>query len=101
EQRAAEEALRRTNTVLAAVRHSQSQFMAKRSPHEIFNDLLKAILDITESAYGFIGELHHDEADKPYLKAHGITNIAWNEETRRFYAENAPSGLDFRNLDNL
>jgi PAS domain S-box-containing protein len=30
-----------------------------------------------------------------------ITNIAWNDETRAFYAENAPQGLVFSNLDTL
>lgn len=101
EQRLAEEALRHTNTALSAVRHAQSQFMAKCSAADIFNDLLKAILSLTESEYGFIGELHHTDEGNVYLKAHGITNIAWDDDSRRFYDENAPSGVDFHSLDNL
>lgn len=99
--RQAEAELRQTNAILSAVQHAQSQFMARLSPHAIFNDLLLAILEITDSEYGFIGESLHADDGSPYLKAHGITNIAWNDETRRFYDENAPSGLDFHNLDNL
>jgi PAS domain S-box-containing protein len=41
------------------------------------------------------------ETGDPYLKTHAITNIAWSEETRRFYKENAPSGMEFNNLNTL
>ena len=63
--------------------------------------MLATLLHVTQSAYGFVGEICHDDGGKPYLKAHAVTNIAWNEETQRLYAENAAQGLEFRNLDTL
>ena len=69
---------------------------------------------MTESEYGFIGEiLYSDQGEayleevhmklrgKPYLKTHALTNIAWNEETKKFYDENAPKGMEFYNLNTL
>lgn len=56
---------------------------------------------MTESEYGFIGEVLYGDAKKPYLKTHAITNIAWNKETRKFYEENAPQGMEFYNLKTL
>ena len=67
---------------------------------EVFNAALEDLLEVTESAYGFIGEILHDE-NVPYLKTHAITNIAWSRETREFYRKNVRQGLEFRNLDSL
>jgi diguanylate cyclase (GGDEF)-like protein/PAS domain S-box-containing protein len=67
---------------------------------EVFNAALEDLLDVTESEYGFIGEILHDE-NVPYLKTHAITNIAWSRETREFYRKNVRAGLEFRNLDSL
>jgi diguanylate cyclase (GGDEF)-like protein/PAS domain S-box-containing protein len=72
--------------------------MAKR---EIFDSLLEKLLDITNSEYGFIGEILQREDHTPYLKTFAITNIAWNHETRKFYKENVLKGLEFYNLDTL
>jgi GAF domain-containing protein len=71
------------------------------STGEVFDSLLTEILNTTQSEYGFIGEVFVGEDGRPYLKTHAITNIAWNEETRTFYEDNAPQGLEFRNLRTL
>lgn len=63
--------------------------------------LLDYILTSTQSEYGFIGEVLYDEHNRPYLKSHAITNIAWNEETRKHYDQFVSDGLEFRNLDTL
>lgn len=70
------------------------------STREMFDSALSDLLDVTESEYGFIGEIRHRN-DLPYLKTHAITNIAWNHETRKFYRENVAKGLEFTNLDTL
>ncbi len=68
---------------------------------ELFDRLLLNFLNLTESEYGFIGERLITKKGDPYLKTQAQTNIAWNEETRRFYDENAPTGLEFFNLETL
>ena len=70
-------------------------------PGENFDRLLGQLLELTSSGYGFIGEVLQDAEGAPYLKTHAITNLAWDEETRAFYEENAPTGLEFRNLATL
>jgi PAS domain S-box-containing protein len=67
---------------------------------KFFNFLLDKLLILTDSEYGFIGEILEDENGK-FLKTYSITDISWNEETRNFYQENAPKGLVFRNLNTL
>ena len=59
----------------------QQEFIGEANTSESFAKLLDHILDVTESEYGFIGEVIDD--DTPYLKTHAITDIAWNEETKK------------------
>ena len=87
--------------LLKAITRAQSEFITELDVRALFDGLLENLLAITQSEYGFIGEVFFDPEGSPYLKTHAITNIAWNDETRRFYEENAPSGLEFRNLNTL
>ncbi|MEW5892481.1 MAG: response regulator [Pseudomonadota bacterium] len=88
-------------SLLSLLRDGMGGYVATRDLAASADFLLQGLLDLTGSAYGFIGEVCHDEAGQPYLKTHAITNIAWNEETRRFYEAHAAQGLEFRNLNNL
>lgn len=60
------------------------------------------IIKLTKSEYGFIGMILKDEStNKPYLKTYNLTNIAWDDTTRKFYQDNISKGLEFRNLNSL
>jgi diguanylate cyclase (GGDEF)-like protein/PAS domain S-box-containing protein len=87
--------------LLMAITRAQSQFVLSRDARTVFEGMLDALLHLTESEYGFIGEVFHEEDGTPFLKTHAITNIAWNEETQRLYDENIEQGLEFRNLETL
>ncbi|MEZ4528947.1 MAG: PAS domain S-box protein [Desulfobacterales bacterium] len=89
------------HSLLQAISAAQSGFITNTDPRDLFDRLLTSLLAITESEYGFIGEVLHNPDRTVYLKTHAITNIAWNGETRRFYEKNAPAGLEFRNLKTL
>lgn len=83
------------------IRRSQEDFIARGPTSEMFDRLLSEILDYTHSEYGFIGEVLYDDGGAPYLQTHAITNIAWNEATRKLYDEHKKSGMIFRNLHTL
>jgi len=97
----AKEQAARTAVLLDAVRLIQSSYIGGADPKQACAQMLATLLDITGSAYGFVGEIRSGDDGAPFLKAHALTNIAWNEETRRLYAENAGQGLEFRNLNTL
>ena len=67
----------------------------------IFEDLLTDILKLTDSQFGFIVELKHDEAEVPFIQALAMTNICWDESSRRFWDENYSTGLKFYGTDAL
>ncbi len=87
--------------LLHALHQSTSRFVTSEDPHRIFADMLSDLLTITNSEYGFIGELFYDCENQPYLKTHALTNISWNEESRIFYEKHSPAGLEFHNLETL
>ena len=101
DRREAEEAERRSRRMLAAIGAAQSAFISGGQAQALFQTLLTTLLEVTDSEYGFIGKVLHNEDGAPYLKTQAITDIAWDEETRRFYAEQAPAGMEFRNLHTL
>lgn len=67
---------------------------------KFFEFLLKEVLSLTKSEYGFIGEILEDQKGK-FLKTFALTDISWDQETKKFYESNAPYGLEFRNLNTL
>ena len=101
EMKQTEVALRRSNALLAAVHNAQDHFISETNPLEIFEGLLTEMLSLTDSEYGFIGQVLRAPEGRPYLKTMAITNIAWNDQTRSFYEEKAPDGLEFHNLGTL
>lgn len=93
--------LKQTKKLNDVITRAQSDFIKETDRSLAFNGLLNDILDLTDSEYGFIGEVLHTEKNRPFLKTYAITDIAWNKETQEFYNKNAPTGLEFLNLKSL
>lgn len=96
-----EKRVRDNNLLINVIQRIQSQFIIDVDPRQVFNDLLDSLLELAHSEYGFIGEVLNQPDGSPYLKTYAITNIAWNQDTKDFYEANAPSGLEFFNLQSL
>ncbi len=86
--------------LLEALTTVQTRFFSSNNVREAFDIMLSSLLELAESEYGFIGEVLQKDG-YPYLKTYAISNIAWDDATRAFYAENAPNGMEFYNLNTL
>ncbi|MGM0824941.1 MAG: sensor domain-containing phosphodiesterase [Pseudomonadota bacterium] len=84
-----------------AIMRAQASFIDEQENTSALNYLLDDLLRLTDSEYGFIGEVLADQQQAPYLVAHAITDITWDDASRDFYAQNAPNGMIFSNLDTL
>lgn len=93
--------LERSQELLEILGKFQTDFVVDRDIGVLFDGLLSRFLSLTDSEYGFIGEVLVGPEGNRYLKSHAITDIAWNAETRQFYEENAATGLEFFNLKTL
>jgi PAS domain S-box-containing protein len=87
--------------LLEAINTAQSAFIMGNEPREVFGQLLDDILHLTDSGYGFMGDVLYTPDGQPYLRTHAITDISWNDETRGFFEENVTKGLEFSNLKTL
>ncbi len=85
--------------LLEGIRQIESTYISTKNANQTFDDVLAQLLAISESDYGFIGEVL-DKDGKPYLKTHAITNIAWNDQTQALYDRFAPN-MEFFNLQTL
>ncbi|MCR9016411.1 PAS domain S-box protein [Aquiflexum gelatinilyticum] len=97
----AEESAFSLNELLKAVNETQISFFLQEDFISPLETLLDKMLHLTDSKFGFIGEVLYDRHNQPYLKSHTLTNIAWSEETQQFYKQNYSTGLEFRNLNTL
>lgn len=100
DRKSAEKSLLIKRRQLEIIKNIHDRFIVGGDPSEFFAGTLPEIIDLTESEFGFIGEIIKDE-DQPYLKTYAISNIAWDEESKKFYEQYAPKGLEFRRLDSL
>ncbi|MDR9499985.1 MAG: PAS domain-containing protein [Hydrogenovibrio sp.] len=91
----------RQNHLLQSLWRANQTYMVTQDIRQTSDVLLEEILNFTRSEYGFIGEVLQDAQEQPYLKTFALTNIAWDDETRKFYDEHSPHGLEFRNLNTL
>jgi PAS domain S-box-containing protein len=101
ERRAVNAELRRKNLLLDALTEMQNRYIAGVDPGVLFDRLLEDLLRTTRSEYGFIAQVLHDENGRPFLRSYAMSNIAWNEATRKLFAEHGPRGMEFHNLETL
>lgn len=87
--------------LLDAIRQSLQCFIVDRDLAASSALLLDAIQSISESDFGFIGEVVHDGDGQPFLRAHAISNLVWSPDARRMQEAIRNGGLEMRNLDSL
>lgn len=79
----------------------RAAYIEKNTNHEDYLQLLiSKILNITESQYGFIGEVFNSENGSD-LKILGISDISWDEETKRRNKEKNSMQILSRDLSPL
>jgi PAS domain S-box-containing protein len=96
-----EKALQQNNRLLKVLSDTQSQFITEAARKALFDGLLEDLLGLTQSEYGFIGEVLSANDGSLFVKSHAITNLAWDKDTRELYDKYSAIGMEFRNLKPL
>lgn len=96
-------ALERTTAVLEAMVRAHGPAVRSSTGKELFSELLTALIDVTESAYGFIGEVVHGDDGLPFLRSWAVTDIAWDAATKAFVDDSMRQRgyLEFHQLESL
>jgi two-component system, cell cycle sensor histidine kinase and response regulator CckA len=87
--------------LLAAIQKTQSFYIYREAPDRLFNLLLDTVVDITGSEYGFLDEVLEDLDGMRYKLSLAMSDIAWDEDSRKVYEQLRARNLEFRNLNNL
>jgi two-component system, sensor histidine kinase and response regulator len=101
ERKQAEKALQQNNRLLKVLSDAQSQFITEAARKALFDGLLADLLGLTQSEYGFIGEVLNTNGGSLFVKSHSITNLTWDKEARELYDRYSAIGMEFRNLKPL
>jgi len=87
--------------LLNAITRVLSHYISETDPYVLFNGLLDTLLEITQSEYGFIGEVFYMDNKQPFIKSYATTNIAWSEKTQQLYDETKRKGMIFSKINSL
>ncbi|MFM7046115.1 MAG: ATP-binding protein [Ilumatobacteraceae bacterium] len=95
-------ALERSAAVLQAMSRAHGPAVRGSTEREVFTTLLDALIELSGSAYGFIGEVEGD-GDTPFLRTWAISDIAWDASSRDVFqtAMREQGYLEFHRLDTL
>lgn len=91
------------NKLLDALKTAtESSVVSKDMENLTWDKLLKVILDITNSEFGFLGEvIYKPDSNKRCLKLHALSNIAWDKNSQKLYESIRGSSEAFCSPDTL
>lgn len=101
ERKHVEEVLEVKQELIESIYALQSRFIIHPDPFNICRDLLEDLKKLTNSEYGFVGEVYNSAEGTPYLTAYALSMLAWNSETKALYETAQKQGFEFHKLDNL
>ena len=94
---ALEKNIKLTNTISEVL----SKYGNEQDSTILFRGLLESIIKLTDSEYGFIGEVKYNNDQLPYIVSYATSNISWNEQTRALFEQTNGHGMVFSKLDSL
>lgn len=84
------------------INHAQSIYISEGDIKSALNTLLQETLPLCHSELGFIGQVHKDSEQQPFMRALIFSSQKKNDRNlENFRATNFPENGEYRNLDNL
>ena len=90
----------RQASLIRVLHRGITDYQALMSGHRLWDFLMEALRELTDSDYALIGEVIED-AGVPALKIHAITDLSWNEESRRLMERLRSGDMTLSNPDSL
>ncbi len=87
--------------LLELITDLQHEALSGAEPRFLFRRSLQALLTVTQSAHGFIGEVSRTPEGAPYLRTFIIADADGNEAEVPSGRDGGTEGLEFHHLDNL
>ncbi|MEK6748825.1 MAG: PAS domain S-box protein [Pseudomonadota bacterium] len=101
ERKRLEDELNKRTMLLDAVRNGLVQFMTEGQVEQAARSLLAAICELSDSQYGFTGELVRGITNQPAARVHALNDIAWDATSKEIFASQRFSDGDLYELVKL
>jgi hemerythrin-like metal-binding protein len=96
-----EQAFYKSSKILTAIERALELHNPQAETGETLGTLLAEVIDLTESEYGFIGEVLNNADGRPYLKIGTILNFTQDNESPSLPVTQEPVHLNLSNPDSL
>ncbi|MBI1424977.1 MAG: PAS domain S-box protein [Gammaproteobacteria bacterium] len=83
-----------SHLLLDAISRAQTQYIMETDIKAVSEVLLSDLLRISDSEYGFIGELHYTADGNPYLVTQAFINLGWDDDTRQEDSHDAHNSIE-------
>ncbi len=84
--------------LLDSIRKAHECFLATDDSGEVFKFLLESLISLTDSEYGFLDEVLRDDKGELYKLSLALSDISWDDDSRKLYNDLIARNLEFRNL---
>ena len=90
-----------THLLLDTIRQAHEQYLNSGESGGVLTFLLDSLVALTGSGYGFLEEVLRDENGAIYKRNLALSNISWDDESKKLYDELVSRKLEFRQSNNL
>ena len=95
-----ENSLEKQKDLLSAVRQAQDLFISGHDTRQVYEEILHILVKTTGSDYGFLNEVAYEADGTPYKLCSALSDVSWDDESRRLYQMMVERELKFIQLDN-
>ena len=92
---------KRNHLLVDTIRDVQTRFIEGNKIQEINDRILKKVVQLSESEYGFFGEVLHNQDGNPFVKMHTFSKLSNNVSMQNFIEQHSPPNMEFHNNHNL
>lgn len=90
---------KRTENVMELVNWLQKEFISDKNTHDLFESMLDRLINITQSEYGFMAEIHYNGQNNPYIKIFSFINTTWETEEQKRYSQKIAENSEYSDLN--
>ncbi|MCL4294916.1 MAG: PAS domain S-box protein [Anaerolineae bacterium] len=101
DRRRIEVVLARNHELYSALSRIQARFIQEADAGIRFEEMLRVLLELTRSEWGFLGEVLYTADGQPYLRPHAVCNVFCKEQPAHAPAPPSLDGTEFHALRTL
>jgi PAS domain S-box-containing protein len=87
--------------IIETVSKIEKNFIKSINNKKLYNEALNGLLNISESKFGFIGEVFYDDNAQPYIKGNSVSAFLLSIEKNKHPREGSYSSVEFQIIDSL